>query len=150
MDRLLGKTALVTGAASGIGAAIARAFVAEGALVWVTDIRDEPGIAVARSLGAAARYAHLDIREESEWISVITGILHEHGQLDVVVNNAGVTGFEGEVVPHDPENASLEAWRTVMRLTPNAATSSCSDGTCSWLLYVPSSIRLRSCSRICV
>ena len=125
MDRLLGKTALVTGAASGIGAAIARAFVAEGALVWVTDLRDEPGIAVARSLGAAARYAHLDLREESEWISVIAGILHEHSHLDVVVNNAGVTGFEGEVVPHDPENASLEAWRTVMRTNVDGTFLGC-------------------------
>lgn len=125
MNRLTGKTALVTGAASGIGAAIARAFAVEGAVVWVSDILDEPGGEVAAELGTSGRYTHLDIREEAEWISVTDAILQERGQLDVVVNNAGVTGFEGEVVPHDPENASLEAWQAVMRTNVDGTFLGC-------------------------
>jgi len=115
MGRLDGKVALVTGAARGIGEAIARAFVANGAYVYVTDLADDRGNGVARSLGANARYLHLDVREEQEWQRVTAEILAEKGALDVVVNNAGVTGFEGGAVVHDPEHASLESWHEVHR-----------------------------------
>lgn len=110
MHRLAGKVALVTGAASGIGEGIARAFVAEGAVVYVTDLDDERGRRVVASLGGSARYVSLDVREEAQWIAVTEAI----GRLDVVVNNAGITGFEGTVARHDPENASLADWRAVM------------------------------------
>ena len=115
MSRLNGKVALVTGAARGIGEAIARAFAANGALVYVTDIDDACGRDVAASLGAAARYLRLDVREESDWECVTAQILAAEGVLDVVVNNAGVTGFEGGAVAHDPENATLESWHDVHR-----------------------------------
>jgi NAD(P)-dependent dehydrogenase (short-subunit alcohol dehydrogenase family) len=114
MSRLQRKVALVTGAAAGIGEGIARAFVAEGALVIVSDIRDEPGRALVGSLGSAAKYCHLDVREESQWVAVINSILQDYGRLDVVVNNAGITGFEGAFVPHDPEHAALEDWHAVL------------------------------------
>ena len=119
MPRLAHKVALVTGAAQGIGAAVARAFVAEGATVVVTDIRDEQGAALAAALGAAATYRRLDVRREDDWQAVTEAALADHGRLDVVVNNAGVTGFEeagpdGVPAPHDPEHASLEAWRAVL------------------------------------
>ena len=113
MSRLQDKIALVTGAARGIGAAIARAFVAEGAFVFVTDLEDSAGRATAVELGDRAEYAHLDVREESEWERVIARVLEQRGRLDVLVNNAGITGFEGGFVPHDPEHAELEAWRSV-------------------------------------
>ncbi len=115
MSRLSGKVALITGAARGIGEAIARAFVAEGALVYVSDIDDELGVAATASLGAAARYLHLDVRHEADWQAAMQQILEEQGRLDVAVNNAGVTGFEGGGGPHDPENATLEDWRDVHR-----------------------------------
>lgn len=115
MNRLDGKVALVTGAARGIGAAIARAFVAEGATTYLSDIDDEPGRALAAALGAAARYLHLDVREEAGWAHATAQVLAECGSLHVVVNNAGITGFEEGAEPHDPEHASLEAWRTVHR-----------------------------------
>ena len=115
MTRLQGKIALVTGAARGIGEAIARAFVDEGATVYLSDITDAPGAQAAARLGAAARYLHLDVREEADWIAA-TGLLHaRHGGLDVVVNNAGITGFEDGDLVHDPEHASLDAWRAVHR-----------------------------------
>jgi NAD(P)-dependent dehydrogenase (short-subunit alcohol dehydrogenase family) len=114
MNRLAGKVALVTGAASGIGEAISRAFASEGCSVYVSDLRDEAGRRVADSTLPSARYVHLDVREEEQWISAVDSILEEHGRLDVVVNNAGITGFEGASVPHDPERTSLADWHMVL------------------------------------
>jgi NAD(P)-dependent dehydrogenase (short-subunit alcohol dehydrogenase family) len=111
--RLHGKTALITGAARGIGEAVARAFTREGAFVFVTDIANEAGAAVAEAIGSQARYLKLDVREESDWRAATETVLAARGGLDIVVNNAGVTGFEGSTSPHDPENASLEDWRAV-------------------------------------
>ena len=96
MPRLREKVALITGAAAGIGEAIARAFVAEGAVAIVTDLRDAPGRAVAESLGPSAEYRHLDVREEQQWSEVFDSVLDRHGRLDVLVNNAGITGFDGD------------------------------------------------------
>jgi NAD(P)-dependent dehydrogenase (short-subunit alcohol dehydrogenase family) len=115
MGRLQNKIALVSGAARGIGEAIARAFVAEGATVYLTDITDDDGRALAATLGLAARYARLDVREEADWRRVCAQIAAECCALHVVVNNAGITGFEHGVVAHDPEHASLEAWHDVHR-----------------------------------
>lgn len=113
MGRLTGKTALVTGAARGIGAAIATAFVDEGALVFVTDIDDTPGEGLARRLGGHAVFQHLDVREEADWKHGVDAVLDRHGRLDVLVNNAGITGFEEGAATHDPEHASLADWRRV-------------------------------------
>ncbi|MGV6812259.1 MAG: SDR family oxidoreductase [Brevirhabdus sp.] len=109
MKRLEHKSALVTGAARGIGAAIARAFVDEGARVIVTDIDDDTGQDTARALGAT--YHHLDVAWETDW-SRIAKVVPE---VDIVVNNAGITGFEdpAHTPRHDPENASLSDWRAV-------------------------------------
>jgi NAD(P)-dependent dehydrogenase (short-subunit alcohol dehydrogenase family) len=87
----------------------------EGALVYVTDVATESGEALARELGAHAIFRRLDVRDEQDWARVTAEVISLHGQLDVVVNNAGITGFEGGVVAHDPENASLEDWRAVHR-----------------------------------
>jgi len=113
MRRLEGKVALITGAARGIGKAIAEAFVREGAVVAVTDLRDELGQAVAEELGDVAIYRHLDVREEGDWTDAIADVLDHWGTLDVVVNNAGITGLEDGAGPHDPEHATLDAWRAV-------------------------------------
>lgn len=110
-NRLAGKTALVTGAARGIGAAIARAFADEAARVIVTDIDVEGGQAAADAISGV--FARLDVASESDWDE----IAREFPTLDVLVNNAGITGFEGpfEGMPpaHDPENAGLADWRAV-------------------------------------
>ncbi len=107
MNRLNKKTAVITGAARGIGEAIASAFIDEGAEVLVTDIDKEAGRRTADRLGTA--FAALDVREEADWERVF-GTLD---RLDVLVNNAGITGFESGAVPHDPEHASLDDWRAV-------------------------------------
>ena len=107
MPILQNKTALVTGAARGIGAAIAKAFIDEGAKVILTDILETEGQATADSIGA--EFHRLDVCSETDWADV----LQAHPTLDILVNNAGITGFESGEMVHDPENASLEAWRSV-------------------------------------
>ncbi len=114
-QKLASKTAIITGAAQGIGAAIARAFVQEGGFVYVTDINNELGRRLAHGLGEQARYVPLDVRSEEDWQRVTGQVLLERGRLDVLVNNAGITGFEQGAVAHDPENASLADWQAVHR-----------------------------------
>lgn len=113
MFRLNNKVALVTGAARGIGAAIARAFIEQGAHVVLTDIDDEQGLALAEALGAGATYLHLDVRSETQWRTVMEAVDKRFQGLDVLVNNAGITGFEEGFRAHDPEHASLADWRAV-------------------------------------
>ena len=85
-QRLAGKTAIVTGAARGSGAAIARRFVEEGATVVVADVRDDEGQATASSLGERARYVRCDVTAEADWESLVGSV----DRLDVLVNNAAV------------------------------------------------------------
>lgn len=113
--RLQNKIALITGAARGIGEAIARTFVLEGAVVYLSDINDKSGMDVTKDIGDSAYYKRLDVREETNWIDVIGIIKSTHGKLDILVNNAGITGFEEGFAPHDPENVSLENWHEVHR-----------------------------------
>jgi NAD(P)-dependent dehydrogenase (short-subunit alcohol dehydrogenase family) len=115
MGRLDNKIALVTGAARGIGEAISEAFLREGATVVLTDIRDAPGRDVATRLGPKASYEHLDVREESHWEATIDRLLERFGRLDILVNNAAITGLDEDPGPHDPEHAPLEAWAAVHR-----------------------------------
>lgn len=110
--RLANKIALVTGAARGIGAAIARAFVAEGARLIVTDILESELRTVAGSIGADAQI--LDVRVEEDWKRIMAHVRAHYGRLDVLVNNAGITGFEGEPRAHDPEHATLADWHAVL------------------------------------
>jgi 3alpha(or 20beta)-hydroxysteroid dehydrogenase len=84
VNRLAGKVALVTGAARGTGAEIARLFVDEGASVTIADVLDERGKETASAVGAT--YRHLDVTNEDDWASAVSGL----GQLDVLVNNAAV------------------------------------------------------------
>ncbi|WP_374260937.1 glucose 1-dehydrogenase [Zoogloea sp.] len=115
MGRLENKVALVTGAARGIGEAVARAFAAEGARCYVTDIDEALGRAVAASIGGHARYLRLDVREEADWQAAMAQVLAEAGRLDALVNNAGITGFEDSAASQNPEQATLEDWRRVHR-----------------------------------
>ncbi|MGW0661058.1 glucose 1-dehydrogenase [Streptodolium elevatio] len=91
--RLVGKVALVTGAAKGQGAAHARRFVAEGAKVVLADVLDDDGMQVAAELGADAVYTGLDVRDEQQWAAAVDLATERFGKLDVLVNNAGVNHF---------------------------------------------------------
>jgi 3alpha(or 20beta)-hydroxysteroid dehydrogenase len=90
MQRLKNKTTIITGAARGMGAAIARLFAAEGARVVIADLLDAEGAALAAELGAAARYRHHDVSSEDSWSNLLRDTLAEFGAVDVLVNNAGV------------------------------------------------------------
>ena len=92
-QRLTAKTALITGADQGIGAAIARSLVQEGGFVYLTDINDALGAKRAEERGDQARYLRLDVRSEVDWQRVTAQVLAERGRLDVLVNNAGITGL---------------------------------------------------------
>ena len=107
MTRLSGKTCVVTGGARGIGKAICAAFAAEGADVVLTDIDRKSGAAAAADIGC--RFMPLDVRAEADWAALAAAV----PAADVVVNNAGITGFEDSPGPHDPEHASLADWRAV-------------------------------------
>jgi len=121
--RLQDKTALVTGAARGIGEAIAEAFMREGASVLLTDI-DESGLAVtAQRLSAPS--LRLDVREAHAWTEAEDWIRGRWGGLDILVNNAGVTGFLETPGPHDPEHLDLESWRTVMAVNADGTALGC-------------------------
>ncbi|HEV3166448.1 MAG TPA: SDR family NAD(P)-dependent oxidoreductase, partial [Isosphaeraceae bacterium] len=89
MGRLDGKIAIITGAASGLGEAQARLFVAEGAKVVMTDIQ-ESGARIAAELGKSAVFLHHDISDEARWREVVGAALSSHGRLDVLVNNAAI------------------------------------------------------------
>ncbi|HWK90459.1 MAG TPA: SDR family oxidoreductase, partial [Longimicrobium sp.] len=128
MGRVAGKVALVTGAANGIGAACARMLAAEGARVAVTDVEDDAGRAVAAAIGAAAAYLRLDVREEDDWCAAMDAVLERFGRLDVLVNNAGITGFEAGYAPHDPEHASLDDWRAVHGTNLDGVFLGCKHG----------------------
>lgn len=128
-ERLKDKVALVTGAARGIGEAVARAFADEGAFVILTDMDDEMGAKVASDIGATrARYVHLDVRDEAKWIAAIDDVLAREGHLDILVNNAGITGFEHSPGPHDPEQASLEDWHAVHATNLDGTFLGCKHG----------------------
>ena len=93
--RLEGKVALITGAASGMGASMARIFAREGAKVVVADVLEEEGRGVVaditRSKGAAI-FRRLDVSNEAEWKAVVDATLAEFKKLDILVNDAGLSG----------------------------------------------------------
>jgi 3alpha(or 20beta)-hydroxysteroid dehydrogenase len=91
--RLDGKVAIVTGGAQGQGAAIARAFVSEGAKVAIADIADEPGKQLADELGENAVFVHHDVSDEASWKAVVDLTTTTFGPVTALVNNAGVLQF---------------------------------------------------------
>jgi len=109
--RLNDKVAVVTGAAGGIGAATARAFVDEGARVIVADVQDERGEALASSLGDAARYLHADVTRETDVAATIAMAQKSFGSFDCIVNNAGLIGAAGSIATMDASHwhASMAA-----------------------------------------
>lgn len=88
MGRLDDKVCLITGASRGQGEAEARLFADEGATVWLTDVLDAEGEAVAADMGGT--YRHLDVRDEASWAGLVDEIVSTHGRIDVLVNNAGI------------------------------------------------------------
>lgn len=120
MKRLTGKTALITGAAQGIGRGIAYAFAAEGARVVVSDLNADGVARLAGEIGGVA--VRLDVRSEADW----TDAFNVHPDINVLVNNAGITGFDDPAPGlHDPENIALDAWRAVMATNLDSVMLGC-------------------------
>lgn len=108
--RLSGKSAIVTGAASGMGAATARLFAREGAKVVATDLLESEGQAVVSEIiaaGGTARFEKLDIANEDDWARVVAAAVDAYGTIDILINNAGVSGS-------DPDLLSRKVWDTQM------------------------------------
>ena len=109
--RLDGKVALITGAASGMGASMARIFGREGAKVVVADMLDDEGKRVAAEItqaNGAAMFQHLDVTSEAEWQAAIDATLAAYGKLDILVNDAGISGSAVE------DLLDSAAWERIM------------------------------------
>jgi NAD(P)-dependent dehydrogenase (short-subunit alcohol dehydrogenase family) len=110
--RLKGKVAIVTGGAAGMGAATARLFAREGAKVVISDILEAEGKDVAGAIassGGEARFQRHDVASEAEWDAAVSMTLSGYGRLDILINNAGVSGS-------DPDLFSMKVWDTQMSI----------------------------------
>ena len=96
-NRLAGKVAVITGAASGIGEASARRFVEEGCKVVLGDIQIKEGEALAKELGEGAVFLQCNVTKEDEVAALVDLAVKEFGQLDIMFNNAGIVGAIGPI-----------------------------------------------------
>ena len=122
MNRVDGKVALITGGASGLGAAMARRFAAEGARVVVTDLDAAAGGAVAEDIGGDAHFLGHDVRKEEEWIAVIAAAAEHFAPISVLINCAGVA------ILKNVEATTLEEWRDVMAVNLDGVFLGCKHG----------------------
>jgi NAD(P)-dependent dehydrogenase (short-subunit alcohol dehydrogenase family) len=109
--RLAGKVALISGAASGMGRSEATIFAGEGAKVVVGDLLEAEGRDVADAItkaGGQARFVTLDVTDERSWREAVAAAVSAFGKLDVLVNNAGISGT------FDPDTLSVSAWDRLM------------------------------------
>jgi 3(or 17)beta-hydroxysteroid dehydrogenase len=113
MHRFHGRVVLITGATSAIALACAERMLREGARVILAGLDAAAGRTNAATLGAGCIFRSLDVRVEQEWEALFRWIQEEHGRLDVLVNNAGISGTGAGFGPLDPEASSLESWRCV-------------------------------------
>jgi len=111
MNRLDGKTALLSGAARGIGGETAKLMAQAGAKIVIGDLLDERGrqtVAEIEAAGGSARYVHLDVTSESDWTGAIETATSQFGKLDILVNNAGV--FTGKGI----EEVTMDDWNRLV------------------------------------
>ncbi len=114
--RLEGKTAIITGAASGMGAEEARLFAREGCKVVVADLTDDLGEAVVEEVaqsGGEGHYVHTDVTSEQAWNSLVDETLDKFGALDILVNNAGLSS---SFVQDDDD---FDAWQKLLDVNLN-------------------------------
>ncbi|MEM7019808.1 MAG: SDR family oxidoreductase [Pseudomonadota bacterium] len=118
--RVAGKTALVTGGASGIGHATARLLAAEGANVIVADINEAAGADVAKEVDGV--FMPLDVSNEDAWVSTMEQVATQYACLDILVNNAGIS-------PHDTiEDFELDTWRFIHSVVAESVALGCKHG----------------------
>ncbi len=122
IGRLEGKVAVITGAASGIGRASARRFAAEGALVCVVDLADEPGKRVADEVGGL--YVHADVTDPADVGRMYEQAASRYGGIDVLFNNAGISPVDDVSVL----DTTLEAWQRVQDVNLKSVFLCCQQG----------------------
>lgn len=113
-NRLEGKVAAVTGAASGFGATIARRFAEEGCRLVLGDIQREPGEALAASLGDQAVFSPCDVTREEDIAAMVDLAVERFGALDIMVNNAGIVGAVGPI-----DQTDSAEWRATVDVLLN-------------------------------
>ncbi len=113
-DELSGRVAVVTGGASGIGAASATLLAAAGAAVIVADLAE------GSKESSAGRFVMHDVASEESWQSLLADVLKREGRLDIMVNNAGVSGGPG-----NPENTTVENWQKVQAINSEGVFLGC-------------------------
>ncbi len=134
------KVALVTGGASGIGAAIAKALAKKNFYVIIADFNVEAGKNMVAALGTQARFESLDVGNEKNWIDVFSKI----STLEVLVNNAGISGYDKDRGPQNPEEASLESWRAVQAINLDGVFLGCKYGIRAMKQYGGSIVNIAS------
>ena len=115
--QLEGKVAIVTGGASGIGAATVKRFVEEGAEVLSTDVQDALGRSVAAEAGAL--FMVQDVSNSEAWGQVMAKVKREFGRLDILVNNAGI------VIGKNIEDVDLESWHHLLGINLTGVMLGC-------------------------
>ncbi len=120
MGRVKGKVAIVTGGASGLGAATAALLAREGASVTITDVDKVAGDALATRLGL--NFVRHDVTDETGWATLIARTVKDCGRLDVLVNNAGIGTAAGGT---DPESTSLVDWNRVLAVNAGGVFLGC-------------------------
>jgi NAD(P)-dependent dehydrogenase (short-subunit alcohol dehydrogenase family) len=117
MGRLDGKVAIITGGASGMGAATARRFVAEGAKVIIADVQADLGETAAREAGAV--FARHDVSDNASWEAVMKVARDRFGRVDIVMNNAGI------VIRKNIEEIDLESWSRLIGINLTGVMLGC-------------------------
>lgn len=105
------KIAIVTGGASGLGAAIATRFISDGVHVVVTDIDKKRGASFAQK--GDCEFLEHDVADEAQWRRIVDEVMKRHGGIHILVNNAGV---DGDFEKSNPENTTLESWRKIFAI----------------------------------
>ncbi len=124
--RVQNKVAIVTGAKQGIGLAIAQVLIQEGAFVVMTDINAELGCkAVEKLPSGKALFVQQDVSKEADWENVFEKTLSWKGGVDIVVNNAGISGLTKGFGPQDPEHTSLEDFKKIQAVNTEGTFLGC-------------------------
>lgn len=114
MGRLTDRVAVITGGASGIGAAAAEKLVSEGAIVVLGDIQEEAGAEMISKLGDRSRFRLCDVRSEDQVEALVQSAIDEFGKLDIMFNNAGIVGALGPL-----ESTTREEWQFTLDILLN-------------------------------
>lgn len=119
MGRVSGKVALISGGASGLGRAAAQILAEHGARVVITDVQVDAGTKVSVDIGRDVLFLRQDVSKEEDWQRVMSQILEEYGQLDVLVNNAALLHMASI------EDTSLEDWHRIHAVNSDGVFLGC-------------------------